>query len=378
MLNNKNSYISLYIFPLLLFILYATEAYFKIRKFNFGETSIILKTVKLLVLLGVTIYIVKSKPRSFFLPLLLLLFFCIGQIALLNSFKMEIIVEFSKFLYLILLLVFFNLFKLSELQKNKLLFSFELLLVFNSILVLLGFCFDIMVFKTYDGNRFGYNGLLITSSTATYFYIIALIYLLYKYRQNLFNVPISYLILTSAFMVGTKSLYFFIVGFFTVYTLWFLKTRIKKLILAGFLFLALVVGYLFFFEFGLFNEIRKSEGLFTAIFSYRDQLFYENTLPFIKSNWNYINYLFGGINDLTTKSQIDILDVFYFFGILGGALFLYMFLQIFIKSSIKPPFIILLSLMMFIICFAGNFFSYASIAIYVAILSETINKYEYS
>jgi len=112
--------------------------------------------------------------------------------------------------------------------------------------------------------------------------------------------------------------------------------------------------------------------------SYRDQLLIEKTMPFIKYNWQGLNYFFGGISDLSTKSQIDIIDIFYCFGILGGILYLYVFLKLFLTFKTNHYMISLLCLMLLIVFFAGNFFSYASVAIYIILLREFLLEYEKS
>ena len=378
MLQKTSDWLYLYSIPLLIIVLYTTEAFFKIYEFFLGETTVVLKAVKLIVLLGVAFFIIKNKPKVLFWPFILVLSFSIGQTQLKNPFLAEIIIEFGKYMYVILLLIFFNIYTLSKTQRDKLFLFFEMILVFNSLLVLLGYCFDIMVFKTYDGNRFGYNGLLVTSATGSYFYIIGLIYILLKHKTQLFKKPLNYLIFGAALIVGTKSLYIFLIGFVCVFILWFMKRKIKIILFSIIGLLTISLFYYFFFINSIFNKIRQSDGLLSAVMSYRDQLLVEKTLPFIKLNWHFTNYFFGGISDITTKSQIDIVDVFYCFGTIGGILYLYVFLKAFLTFKINQSMIFLLSLMLLIVLFAGNFFSYASVAIYVVILRETIINYEYS
>jgi len=378
MLKDRSNQIYLYLIPLLLILLYTTEAYYKINEYYFGETSILLKSIKLIVLTAITIFILKTKPKALFWPLLLVLSFSIGQTLLNNPFQTEIIIEFGKFLYLILLLIFFNVYPLNKAQKNKLFLCFEMILVFNSLLILLGYFFDIGVFKTYEGNRFGFDGFLITSATGSYVYIIGLFFILLKYRYRLFYTPTNYIVVLSAFLVGTKALYIFIFGAACVYIFWFLKGKFKIILISliGGIFIFNI--YYFFFVLGIFNDIRQSDGLLSAVMSYRDQLLIEKTMPFIKYNWQGLNYFFGGISDLSTKSQIDIIDIFYCFGILGGILYLYVFLKLFLTFKTNHYMISLLCLMLLIVFFAGNFFSYASVAIYIILLREFLLEYEKS
>ena len=42
-------------------------------------------------------------------------------------------------------------------------------------------------------------------------------------------------------------------------------------------------------------------------------LIFENTIPYVKQKWNFINYLFGGIENYDLRSQMELFDVFFFF-----------------------------------------------------------------
>src|SRR5690606_2534212 len=131
--------------------------------------------------------------------------------------------------------------------------------------------------------------------------------------------------------------------------------------------------YITFFKYGIFNEIRQREGLTSALMSHRNNLLTERTIPFIKEQWGIINYFLGGVSDLSTKSQMDIVDVFYFFGIIGGLLYFYIFFKSFITFKADFSILFLLGILFIIVLLAGNFFSYPSIAIYLVILREYFN-----
>ena len=134
-----------------------------------------------------------------------------------------------------------------------------------------------------------------------------------------------------------------------------------------------IVGiYFFFFQYGIFNEIRRKEGLLSSIFSFRDDLFLEQTLPFIERNWTWPNYLFGGISDLATRSQMGFIDVFYFWGILGGSVYLYLYYKTFKTFPLNKILLYMLLSLVLMVFLAGNFFENASLAIYMLILKEAI------
>ena len=130
--------------------------------------------------------------------------------------------------------------------------------------------------------------------------------------------------------------------------------------------------YIFFFQYGRFNEIRLKQGLFSSIFSFRDHLLLGETLPYIQNNWKWPNYLFGGISDLSTRTQMGFIDVFYFWGIVGGIVYLYTFYKSYIYFDLNNWKIYLFLILSVIVFLSGNFFENASLAIYLLILKERL------
>lgn len=354
---------------ILLLILFISEAYFKIVHFSTGEESILLQVIKGIVLVVLGLYVLKKPPKNLLLLLVLFVSFLFGQLTLKGSINKAVVIAFVKFVYPIVLLIFFNIYILANNQKEKLFLAFEYVILFNSLLIIFGFLFNITIFNSYLGSRFGFNGLLITSATSSYVYCIALVYLLAKYKTSIFNRIPNLIIIGSMFLLGTKASYLFLVCFFTIY---FLKyTVINKKIIVGALLTICGLGfYIFFFKYGVFNEIRQSDGLISSLLSYRDKLLLERTIPYIRENWSLKNYIFGGVLEMSTKSQIELIDVFYFFGLFGGLLYFYMFLKAFLIIKLNIHVILLLSIVFFIVLLAGNFFSYPSIAIYLVVLRE--------
>ncbi len=186
----------------------------------------------------------------------------------------------------------------------------EYVMLCNALIVFCGLLFDIKIFNTYLGSRFGFNGLFVTSATSSYVYAFTLIYLLAKYKESIFKKIPNIIIIGSMFCVGTKVSYLFLGCFFAVYL--FKYTRInKKLIASGIIGLSVFAVYVFFFKFGIFNEITQEDGLLSSLMSYRDELFLERTLPYIKEHWSTLNYMSGGVTELATKSPIEFIDIFH-------------------------------------------------------------------
>ena len=123
-----------------------------------------------------------------------------------------------------------------------------------------------------------------------------------------------------------------------------------------------------------FNNVRNKNGLLTAILSYRDKLLINETIPFIDNNWLIVNYFFGGINDISTRSQMGFLDLFYFFGLIGTTIYLYSFRCWFFNFKLSRINIYFILILFFITFLSGNFFLNASIPIYMVILNKRLKK----
>lgn len=314
------------------------------------------------------------KTKSLIAPLVLAIIFCIGQIFLANGFNQEMVVSFSKLLFPIFLFIYFNHYPIGENERKSLFQVFEALLILNGVFIFVGFIWEIPMFRSYFGERFGYNGLFITSATSSYVYAIAIFYFLLKLKKDFLKSWKTYFVIVCALFTGTKILYIALVASLFIYVIYFVKfsKRQRKLVFFGIMATCAAMVYLFFFQFGIFNQIRQNEGLLSAILSFRDDLFIEQTLPFIRENWSWANYLFGGISELSVRSQMGFIDVFVFWGILGGLYYLYTFYKTFVTFPIDKNVVYILLSLGLMVFLAGNFFENASVAIYLVILKETL------
>ncbi len=360
-----------YLLGALLLVFYTTEAYSKITEFFTREYSILPRILKFVCTLVFSfIILIKSPLKAVKIIIIPIIIYITGNLFLPQSFTQNSIVTLGKYLYPLIIYTFFH-----QIKTNKtFLFNvFENLMLFNSLLILVGFVFGIELFKTYDGNRFGYNGLLLTSATSTYVYIITLFYFLLKNQQpQLFEDKKLLFILFSALFIGTKALYVSILFIVSLLIFKTVSPKNKKKVLFLSLTVAGILFYITFYKIGKFSIIREKHGLLSSILSYRNQLFLNDTLPFIKQNWSLPNYLFGGVNDIQTRTEMSLIDIFYFFGIFGGLWYLYIYYKTYV--TFKKNFIInvFLILILLISTLAGNFFFYSTIPVYLLVLKEKI------
>lgn len=361
-------------FPaLLLIVFYFSEALSKYSITFLGGKSDIQRFIKFIVLVFLVIAVLKSL-KNLVLPALLLLVFCLGQFFLDTGFNQEIVVSFSKLLFPIFLFIYFNKYPLTEKSQNLLFRTFEYLLIFNGILILLGFIFEISLFRSYRFGRWGFNGLFINTSTSSYIYAIALFYFLLDLKESFLKSWKTILIIICCLLTGTKIVYIALFGSLLVYLLGYtnLNRKHRNALLVSLLVGILFLGYIFFFRLGIFNEIRQEQGLLSAILSFRDDLFMKETIPYIQENWRWPNYLFGGISNLVTRSQMGFIDIFLFWGFIGGLLYLFTFYKTFVPNILVKNAVYIIFILALMVFLAGNFFENASVAIYLLILKEIL------
>lgn len=330
--------------------------------------------IKAALLLGILAYQSIAKDYKFIaFTLVLLITYSIGQLLLETSFSRNSLLTFFKFLFPILLFAYVDK-GIHKIKEIPVFFkTFEWLMAVNSILILIGILFSIKLFNTYQGNRFGYNGLFNAVSTGSYAYIITLIYFLLSYKEKVIKNWKFILIFISCVFIGTKAVYL-TMAFAIAYIVIVSKIPFKKTILVVATLTGLLLAYYFFFHYGIFNSIRQTDGLLSSLLSYRDQLFLERTLPFIQESWGWVNYLFGGVSDFDLRSQMDIIDVFFFWGLVGGAFYLYVFLKLFIPFKMNSTGWVFISFLAFIVLLAGNFFVYSFVALFLVVLKLKLQE----
>lgn len=367
----------------LLILFYLTEGATKTGILSKSNTIGLQAGLKIVVfiftLLGLLIY----KKRELLYIFSLVVIFILGQLFLENNFDSSILIYGAKYIFPIALLGFFSV----ELRapKVKLLNTFENILLVNSILIIIGLVFDISYFNTYRGDRFGYNGLLISSSISTYFYMIGVSCFFIRYHNKVITNWKFWIVSLSALFVGTKSLVFgliLLIFFYALKHVQFSKTRWITLII-GFV-IAFGFSYYLFFINPLFKSLIETHGFITSFLSLRDQLLIFHTLPFVSENWSIWNYFFGGTSNFELRPQMELLDVIFFWGILGGLSYLIFFYKSFFKNFsisnvniISPAIGYSLVLLCLIAFITGNFFYNSSVVIYMIVLRENI-VYTYS
>jgi hypothetical protein len=359
-------------FVAILLLFFILELYTKVGlvyKISFFEAKY-LKSFVFLFFLTALVFFGNRKHQILIFTLSLL--FIVSQSITEPSFSKNSIDIFSKFLFTLLVLSSVN-YSVHTPKLHLVFRTFEWIMILNSLLIFLGYFLSIKLFSTYQGERFGYNGAFNAVSTGSYAYIITLMYFLLTYKSAVVKNWKFILIFISCFFIGTKAVYL-TMAFTLAYIVITTKIPYKKTILTVGAILLLAAAYFFFFQYGIFNSIRQSDGIISALLSYRDELFLERTLPYIKENWSWVNYLFGGVSNFDLRSQMEFIDVFFFWGLLGGAFYLVVFYKLFIPFKLNNTGIIFIAFLAFIILLAGNFFAYSFVALFLLVLKLKLEE----
>lgn len=230
------------------------------------------------------------------------------------------------------------------------------------------------VFKSYPlSDRFGYNGLLGFSSSASFFYIAVLIiyYSTYFKERTLKNALIFIFHILISFIVGTKTIWFFI-ALLLVFHFCFL---LKRPVTHYFRVILLLVVFLYFvfkekvelFIVGLFSfgQSIYSEHGFLAVITSTRSLFLKEVMDNYVNNFSFSTLFFGGINVIKVRVEFEFVNMFIFFGLVGTLIYLSIVKNIFFSvGQKKVKTIILISLLVTCALSGGFFYSVFSACVF--------------
>jgi hypothetical protein len=352
--------------------------------FHAFKISAALKTV---LQLFFVIQILRNDYKKLWPVLALTIVFLLGQVGFVPWEQLQKNAWFlDKYLFIILALVYVQTIK--DVSKYYPLFFrvFEVFIIINSICVLLGLLLPTDWFNTYYGaaKRFGLNGTILRSGASTYIYWIALFYYASEciVQKKKKYIPFA-LVFVASLLLGTKAMfigYIFLVIFVFISlgghkNKWLLIAA-GLLITAGFIVFDDVLHWLITRSPSL-QEVYDERGIWSVVFSLRDQHLLEEMLPLIQEKWTWRNYLFGGGYDMHFRSQFGLLDLFYFFGIIGTVAYLYIFNKLFCTFKWNFPTILFAIGTFVLMAFSANFFYETILAfhlVFVKCYFEKINS----
>jgi hypothetical protein len=349
----------------------------------FRNSSVILK---ILFQLSIVIYIAKYAVGDGFKILKFIviigLSFLIGQfVSKSDTSFVSRVIDNSKvlnwYLFIFILAAGYRTFEkksnLINAQKENLFQVFEIVFILNSICIIIGTLFSFDLFASYNYGRFGYNGFLRNPTHASFIYIIYFIYFYYKYVLSPTN-KYKYLLISSffiPFLLGTKAVVFFL-GLFLIY--YILKKKLYQFLIVGLIvFILAVINFDFFLNtfikkyFLVLYKAYHENGLLSMLFSLRNESIQNVFIPYITKYWTFLNPFFGGAEFNLYRTELEIIDFFWFFGILGTAIYFFIFNKFVIGKEFFIRFKLLL-LLLLVVFLAGSFFSSAPVMLFFYVL----------
>lgn len=248
-----------------------------------------------------------------------------------------------------------------------------LILIFwiNCAFILYGYFFEIRHLQTYYyGDRFGFKGFFDRSTYLSYLFIFTFMYYYYNWIHKQKWIFLFLLVLAGiiSLLVGTKRIYFFI---FLLLIFHFFYGRWYRSIFFWVFSLALVVIFIVLKEpivsslsktFNVLNTLYIDKGFLSFFTSLRSDLLISYIDLYIKNNWGWANYIFGGGYFQKIRPEMDLIDSYLFFGVFGPLVYVYIYLKYIFNYNTTDPLlifyfltVILLALTSSGIIFSANF-----------------------
>lgn len=362
-----------------LLVFFASDALNKIFLVQTGDIvriSIVLKLVYEVIFFCWILVFINQERFKFLLALFLFVsMFLAGQLFVIgsNSSLGENLITLNKYLFTFVLYQSFYKIQHNEARMNSLANIMEKLFTINNILTLAGLFFGIKYFRSYvdQAFRFGYDGLIPAQNEATYFFMISVSYFYYKY-YFLNKSFLQYLLaICAALLLGAKGIYIFLLILFAFHILCQRRHRFVYLMILA-LPAAVVALYLpFVNSYGIqyFISQYENSGFLSTALSGRDTFITGKFLTTL-SHWTVLNYFTGGQDVNNNLIEMDVFDLFLFFGSFGMFLYLYLYKKLIFRLTFKNYFNCAFMLSILVVAFVGgHFFASAVNSIYIVIFT---------
>lgn len=347
-------------------LLVLSEFVYKICIKEYFHAFKISAALKIVLQLYFVVQIVWNDVKKLWPVVLLTLIFLLGQLGFVPFEQLKSNTWFlDKYLFIILALLYVQTIRDREKLYPLFFKVFEIFIIVNSICILAGLLLPTDWFNTYFGSnkRFGLNGLILRSGASTYIYWIALYYYASECFVQKKRKYIAFtLVFIASLLLGTKAMFiaYIFLGIFIFISVqgyrkkWLLFSAMF-LMLLGVVFMDNVLHWIVEQSPSL-QKVYNERGMWSVIFSLRDEHLLEEMLPLIQEKWTWRNYLFGGGFDMHFRSQFGLLDLFYFFGIVGMAAYLLIFSKLFCTFKLNVTTSIFLVGTFVLMAFSANFF----------------------
>lgn len=333
-------------------------------------------------------FIFKVRSKYILYAAILLLFFLVGQLFLgaNSTFEFPIIHQFTlggfyqvnNYLFIFLFVAVFNKYSQKERLSYELVNILKAFVYINTIFVILGILTKNHIFYSYPfSERVGYVGLFTSPGYLQYIYMILIIFL---YKKYIYTKKIKELLLFIGItlIIGKKGVLLFLGILFIIHFCFVHKYKFifRTITIFGILISSVLMKDIILFAIKIFpfwESIYLNYGIKSLLLSYRDVLFNEGML-FIDNNWQIINYFIGG-DDVTNRVELDIVDLYMFFGALGTILYIFFLRVNFFRSSSYIDTMLVLSIFT-VASLSGGLLNNVNLMMYLFLAVNTLNYYE--
>ncbi|TSJ40303.1 hypothetical protein FO440_11120 [Mucilaginibacter corticis] len=318
----------------------------------------------------------------------MIVIFAIGQSAFLIHYNQPDYSVFYHFTllnkYLYVFIIYGGTYKIIDNSEdyNFLTKIYENIVVINSILIFVGLFLSVNLFKSYYSQdfRYGFDGLIPAINEATLFYFIAISYFYYKHfilKQKNWKM---YPVLLASLLLGTKTIYFFLIFLF-LYHLAINLSPGKKIIYATvaliisiFLIVPVVTNPDYSFLYEHFKDVYEENGFLSMITSGRIDVI-DTKISGNLSYWNILNYFFGGTDQFKYQIEMDFFDLFLFVGIIGSLSMFVLYFKTIFKNPYKNIFFSFFTSCYFLFAFmSGHIFYSATNALNLTLVAIFIRN----
>ena len=191
--------------------------------------------------------------------------------------------------------------------------GFEKVLIINGLFIIVGFLTGLQIFESYPNTgRWGYGGLF---GHLTLQNIVYGIYLIRSSQPNsTINLKVVFFT-TCLLLLGQKAALLYIFLFFIIVVVKNKYCRVLVLVVAILIILMTPLWIKSIVTISPFWEkIYRSDGAWSLVFSYRNDLFLN---MWSNNEFSFFNWIFGGISRHPQAVEMLPLDVFIFYGLTG-------------------------------------------------------------
>lgn len=329
---------------LVLFLLEPLVKIFYDPNSNF-RIKAVFKFILLLILLAYMIFL-KVKREIFLFITILVISFLLGQYILVEKYSIfggDFIGEvkrgdvyiFVKYIYILFFVGVYERITKNENLTERLVNLFNGFMIINTVFIIVGLFTKLELLKSYPYTpRFGYQGLIELAGESIHLYTIAISLAYIKYVKTKKYILLL-LFIVGGILLGKKAIFIYLALLLLIHLIHLKKKKIVfgigVLGMLGLIFHNYIIEvYLNLFPF--WQNLYKSKGLVTVIFSKRNILF-EQSISYIQANWHPLNYFFGGIDFAMFRSEFGFFDLFLALGIIGFALYLCFIYKYFLSKQ---------------------------------------------